>query len=144
MDHFYAARSGLIPPLPWSTFSPPFSPSIKAFARKMVDAHTASTDKLKKEVATLTPAIKPDPALSGDQQKKLDALQQLTGTAFEQAYIADQVAAHEAALGVVQAYADNGTEPVLKRFAADATKMVSDHLDEARRLAASAPPAPAP
>src|SRR5690606_35559627 len=108
------------------------------------DAHTASTDKLKKVVATLTPAIKPDPALSGDQQKKLDALQQLTGTAFEQAYIADQVAAHEAALGVVQAYADNGTEPVLKPFAADATKMESDHLDEARRLASSAPPAPAP
>ncbi|WP_157936049.1 hypothetical protein [Paracoccus zhejiangensis] len=25
MDDFYAARSGLIPPLPWSTFSPPFS-----------------------------------------------------------------------------------------------------------------------
>src|SRR5690606_889027 len=25
VDDFYAARSGLIPPLPWSTFSPPFS-----------------------------------------------------------------------------------------------------------------------
>lgn len=25
MDDFYAARSRLIPPLPWSTFSPPFS-----------------------------------------------------------------------------------------------------------------------
>ena len=25
VDDFYAARSGLIPPLPWPTFSPPFS-----------------------------------------------------------------------------------------------------------------------
>jgi len=25
VDDFYAARSGTIPPLPWSTFSPPFS-----------------------------------------------------------------------------------------------------------------------
>ena len=25
MDDYYAARSGLIPPLPWPTFSPPFS-----------------------------------------------------------------------------------------------------------------------
>lgn len=115
------------------------TPSIKAFARKMIDAHTASTDKLKKDVATLTPAITPDPALSADQQQKLDALRQLNGTAFEQAYIADQVAAHEAALGVVQAYAGNGTEPVLKRFAADAVKMVTDHRDEARRLAMPAP-----
>jgi len=115
------------------------TPSIKAFARKMVDAHTASTDRLKKDVATLTPTITPDPALSADQQQKLDALRQLTGTAFEQAYIADQVAAHEAALGVVRAYAENGSEPVLKRFATDAVKMVSDHLDEVRRLATPAP-----
>ena len=28
VDDFYAARSGLIPPLPWSTFSPPFSPEL--------------------------------------------------------------------------------------------------------------------
>ena len=27
MDDFYAARSRLIPPLPWPTFAPPFSPS---------------------------------------------------------------------------------------------------------------------
>jgi hypothetical protein len=25
VDDYYAARSGLIPPLPWPTFSPPFS-----------------------------------------------------------------------------------------------------------------------
>ena len=25
MDDFYAARSGSIPPLPWSNFAPPFS-----------------------------------------------------------------------------------------------------------------------
>ena len=31
MDDYYAARSGLIPPLPWPTFSPPFS--VKALAR---------------------------------------------------------------------------------------------------------------
>ncbi|MEP3329695.1 hypothetical protein, partial [Sedimentitalea sp.] len=28
MDDFYAARSRIIPPLPWSTFSPPFSPQV--------------------------------------------------------------------------------------------------------------------
>ncbi|WP_171206163.1 hypothetical protein [Ruegeria sp. HKCCA0235A] len=27
MDDFYAARTKIIPPLPWSTFSPPFSPN---------------------------------------------------------------------------------------------------------------------
>lgn len=28
VDDFYAARSRLIPPLPWQTFAPPFSPSL--------------------------------------------------------------------------------------------------------------------
>lgn len=115
------------------------TPSIKAFAQKMIDAHTASTDRLKKDSASLGPAITPDPAPSAEQKQKLDALRSLTGTAFEQAYMADQVAAHEAALGVVRSYAENGSEPVLKRFAADAVKMVSDHLDEARGLATPAP-----
>lgn len=120
------------------------TPTVKAFAQKMVDAHTASTDRLKKDGATLTPAIKPDPALSAEQQQKLDALKPLTGTAFEQAYLKEQVAAHEAALGVVQAYAASGSDPVLKRFAAEAIKMVSEHLEEARRLATTAAGATAP
>ena len=111
------------------------TPAVKAFAQKMIDAHTVSTDRLKKDGATLTPAIKPDPALSSEQQQKLDALKPLTGTAFELAYMTDQVAAHEAALGAVQAYAASGSDPVLKRLAADAVRMVSEHLDEARRLA---------
>lgn len=120
------------------------TPAIKAFAQKMIDAHTASTDRLKKDGATLTPAITPDPALSAEQQQKLDALKPLAGMAFEQAYMADQIAAHETALGVVQAYAASGSDPILKRIAADAVKMVSDHLDEARRLAPTAPGATTP
>ena len=33
MDDFYAARSGSIPPLPWSNFAPPFSVSRPHAAR---------------------------------------------------------------------------------------------------------------
>ncbi len=31
MADFYAARSGTIPPLPWSNFAPPLSPKIGGF-----------------------------------------------------------------------------------------------------------------
>lgn len=120
------------------------TPAVKAYAQKMIDAHTASTDRLKKDGATLSPAVTPDPTLSAEQQQKLDALKPLTGTAFEQAYMADQIAAHETALGVVQAYAASGSDPTLKRLAADAVEMVSDHLGEARRLAPAAAGAAAP
>jgi drug/metabolite transporter (DMT)-like permease len=34
VDDYYAARSGLIPPLPWPTFSPPFSVSVGNVAIK--------------------------------------------------------------------------------------------------------------
>ncbi|WP_170434939.1 hypothetical protein [Ruegeria arenilitoris] len=40
MDDFYAARSRVIPPLPWSTFSPPFSdfsPSVQEIMPKSDD-----------------------------------------------------------------------------------------------------------
>jgi len=113
------------------------TPEIKAYAQKMIEAHNTSTEKLKKEAGALTPAIKPDPVLSLEQQKKLDELGKLSGAEFERAYVADQIAAHEKALEVVQAYSADGDEPKLKTFATDAVKMVSDHLAEARKLGAS-------
>ncbi len=113
------------------------TPEVKAYAQKMIQAHNTSTEKLKKEAAALTPAIKPDPALSLEQQKKLDELGKLSGAEFERVYVVDQIAAHEKALEMVQAYSADGDEPKLKTFATDAMKMVSDHLDEARKLGAS-------
>lgn len=51
----------------------------------------------------------PNPTQSAEQQQKLDALKALTGTAFEQAYVADQVAAHETALGILRSHAEMAT-----------------------------------
>lgn len=110
------------------------SPAVKDFARRMIEAHSGSTDKLKKVTAALSPAVKPDATLSVNQEQMLDRLKTLDGAAFEQAYVADQVTAHQTALGVVQAYAEGGDVPALKTFAADAVTMVSDHLKQAREL----------
>jgi len=109
-------------------------PAVKDFARKMIDAHAASTDKLKKVTAGLSPAVRPDATLSVNQQQMLDRLKTLEDTAFEQTYVADQVTAHETALGVVQAYSEGGDVPALKSFATEAVAMVSDHLKHARGL----------
>jgi putative membrane protein len=110
------------------------APAIKDFAHKMIDAHTASTQKLKTAAAGLTPAIKPDPTLTSDQQQKLDGLKALAGSDFERAYVDDQIAGHETALRVVQTYSDTGDVPALKTIATDAVTMVSDHLKQARAL----------
>ena len=37
MAEFYSARSGTIPPLPWQTFAPPFSPSPAVTHRANID-----------------------------------------------------------------------------------------------------------
>ncbi|RYY11065.1 MAG: DUF4142 domain-containing protein, partial [Alphaproteobacteria bacterium] len=63
------------------------STSVKAYAQKMIDAHTASTAKLKTAAAETSPALTPVPTLNPEQQQKLDQLKALSGTAFDQAYI---------------------------------------------------------
>jgi putative transposase len=42
VDDYCAARSGLIPPLPWPTFSPPFSVLLSLMAGSKEDAETVS------------------------------------------------------------------------------------------------------
>ncbi len=62
------------------------SSAVKSFATKMIDAHTASTAKLKSTVAGMSPAITIDDTLSADQQQKLDSLKALHGADFDSAY----------------------------------------------------------
>ena len=112
------------------------SASVKSYARKMIDAHTASTAKLKATVAGLTPAITPDPTLNAEQQQKLDRLKALNGTAFDQACIAEQTAAHQQTLDTLKAYAASGDMPALKDFATGLIPTVTAHLNMAKSLKA--------
>jgi len=106
----------------------------KDFGKMMVEHHTASTDKLKTAGAKATPAITPNPALNAEQEANLAALRSADGAAFDTAYKAQQVAAHEKALTAVKAYAASGDVPELKKFAADAEKVVQAHLTKIKSL----------
>ena len=110
------------------------SPWVKDFARGVGDAHKGSMARLKSVTATAAPPIKADATLSADQQQKLDALKSLSGDAFEKRYVADQVAAHEAALATVQAYADHGDIPFLQGFAKNEAAMLAEDLKLARQV----------
>ena len=110
------------------------SDSVKAFAQKMIDAHTASTAKVKAAAASASPAITPDPTLSPDQQKELSALQSASQSSFEALYIDDQIAAHQAALGAVKNYASNGDVEALKSVATQLVPIVTEHLSSAQAL----------
>ena len=110
------------------------SSGVKSFAKHMIDAHTASTAKLKTAAASASPAITPAPALTADQQQKLDQLKSQTGAAFDSAYIDDQVAAHQATLDALRSYSSSGGVPALKSFATQMIPTVTAHLNSAKAL----------
>jgi putative membrane protein len=112
------------------------SPEIKSFAREMIDAHTASTKKIKAAASEATPAITPDATLTGDQNDKLADLGRLRGADFDKAYIAGQVSAHEDALSLMQSFAKDGDVPSLRTAAGEIAPIVQKHLERARTLKA--------
>jgi putative membrane protein len=112
------------------------SASVKAFATKMIAAHTESTAKLKTLTAGLTPALTPNPVLNAEQQQKVDSLKTLKGNAFDQAYIADQAAGHQQTLDALKGYAATGDTPELKTFATGLVPIVTAHLNMVKGLKA--------
>ena len=109
-------------------------PAIKAFAQKMIEAHTASTAKLTAIAASGTPGITPNAALSADQQTTLDALKASSGKDFDQAYLADQVAGHQKTLDALRSYSTGGDVQQLKMFATTLIPIVTAHLNMAKGL----------
>ena len=110
------------------------SAAVKSFADKMIAAHTESTAKLKSTAGGLSPAITPDDTLSPEQQSTLDSLKAAKGAAFDSAYAAAQVDAHQKALEALNGYAASGDTPALKTFASGLVPTVTAHLNMAKGL----------
>lgn len=110
------------------------SPKVKAFAQKMIDAHTDSTAKLKTAAAAATPAIMPVSSLTTAQQAKLDGLAAKSGADFDRAYAAIQVTAHQETLDALKGYSTGGEVPSLNAFAKQLLPIVTAHLNMAKSL----------
>ena len=106
---------------------------VKKFAGEMITAHTKSTVDLKKAIADSgQTTLAPPAALPKDLQDKLTDLGKADN--FDKAYMDNQVDAHQAALDVLQRYAQDGDVPAIKAFAAAAAPAVQQHLDKARAI----------
>lgn len=105
------------------------SAAVKAYANKMIDAHTTSTSKLKTAAAAGVPPITPNPALNAEQQQKLDQLKGLNGAAFDQAYKTEQATGHQRTLDALKAYSATGEAPQLRAFATEMVPIVTAHLN---------------
>ena len=110
------------------------SPAVKDFAQKMIDAHTQSTEKLKKAAGSAAPTIIPDTTLAPDQQQMLDQLRAKKGKDFDQQYVIIQRDAHQRTLATLKDYSVKGDQPPLNAFANEVIPIVSGHLAMARNL----------
>lgn len=110
------------------------SQAVKDFAGEMVKAHTDSTARIKATAAQASPAITPDATLTQEQNDELAELGKKTGAAFDEAYIDEQVDAHQDALAMMRDYAEHGNHAGLKAVAAAIAPVVQKHLDHAQSL----------
>ncbi|MGI4959700.1 MAG: DUF4142 domain-containing protein [Janthinobacterium lividum] len=103
------------------------SPRVKAFGAKMIADHTPANDQLK-QIATAKGATVPM-APNDMQMQQMTALQAEMGHKFDHDYIADQIADHTMMLQLYQTEAASGTDPDLKKFAADTIPVIQSHID---------------
>jgi putative membrane protein len=113
------------------------SPEVKAFAQKMVDAHTATTQKLKSILASNNINVTPPAHVDDRRQGMLDDLRGAKAVDFDHRYITQQIAAHKEADILFRGYAESGDNANIKHFAATTDKDIKMHLSMAQQLDAS-------
>jgi len=110
------------------------SPDVKAFAQKMVDAHTMTTQKLKGILASNNVNVTPPAHVDNRRQGMLDDLRGAKAADFDHRYITQQIAAHKEADILFRGYAKDGDNAAIKDFAATTDKDIKMHLSMAQKL----------
>jgi putative membrane protein len=108
------------------------SQDVKQFGQRMVDDHTANNQELQalaQQKGIDLPATLDQP--HADEGK---ALNNLSGPAFDRAYIRDQIAGHLKMLGIMRTEIADARDPDLKAFAQKTVQAVQDHLQMARQI----------
>lgn len=103
------------------------NPKVREFATMMLSAHAQSTADV--NAAAMKSNVKVAPLMLTPAQAKMIAqLRGANALARDTAYIAQQRAAHDQALGVQKVYAMGGTAPALKMTAAKIVPVVEHHI----------------
>lgn len=108
------------------------SQAVKDFGGMLVTEHTKSSAELK-TAAQSAEGVTVPAALPADKQAQIDALKNAGGR-FDAVFKEQQVAAHSAALALLEGYGSNGDNEALKAFATKTAPVVEKHLEQARTL----------
>lgn len=113
---------------------------VKAFARMMVDDHTAASMQLAQLAGELNVML---PADSNDRLARRRAdLAQWHGPRFDRVYTERMVAAHVEAVEEVRLVANSGTQPELRSWAEKTLPTLEEHLQHAQKLLSDIPTEP--
>jgi len=107
---------------------------IKAFADRMIQDHTATSDKLKSILTEIGSDVKPPAHLDDRRQGLIDDLKGAKDSDFDARYVSQQVDVHREAKLLMDGYQKNGDVPQVKKFATATAPAVQSHLDMAEGL----------
>jgi putative membrane protein len=107
---------------------------VKEFGQRMVTDHGKAGDELK-ALASRKQVMLPT-TLTPEHRAKQDELAALKGSAFDRAYSAHMVMAHEKTVALFEKHIKEGTDAELKAWAEKTLPTVQTHLKLARELSA--------
>jgi putative membrane protein len=111
------------------------SDAVKQFGQHMVEAHAQTTAELKGVVEAEKIDVALPTALDEKHQRMIEDLNAAHDADFDKTYARQQVSAHEKAVDLFSQYSDKGDDAVVKAFAAKTLPVISQHLEEAKKLA---------
>ena len=115
--------------------------SVRAFAQEMVRDHTAVNKQALALVKKLGVKPQDNPtsdSLSADAKSKLNAYAKLSGSTFDKAYVANEVAYHKTVNGALETtLIPDAQNPQLKSLLQTGLKLFQEHQAHAEHLAAT-------
>jgi putative membrane protein len=106
---------------------------VKEFATMMIRDHRATTQELTALAPQLNMAA-PTPQLASAETNDLNRLRGLSGEAFDDAYLDEQVEAHEAAVNTFERYIQGSSPGPLRDWAQTTLPKLRTHLEHVQRL----------
>lgn len=108
------------------------NPRVRNFGAMMVRDHSKANDELK---ALLTQKNITVPATMDDKHHdKMTDIQKKTGADFDKDYMSEMVDDHDKDVDRFKKFAENGTDPELKSFAAKTLPILLMHQDSAKKI----------
>jgi putative membrane protein len=106
--------------------------AVKQFGQRMVNDHARLEQDLSSMVSGNGIAL--HPALTSDQNDKINSLQSLSGSQFDQAYMSMMIQAHQTDVAEFENQNRNADSPQVRDFAARSLPVLRQHLSLAQQV----------